>query len=67
MIVKVLLLTILLVGFAFLAIAVKMFFKKNGQFEKGCSTIDPKTGKRLPCSCGSSEESDNHCDNKNTY
>ncbi len=33
-------------------VLVKMFFKKDGEFKKQCSTIDPKTGQPLGCSCG---------------
>lgn len=52
---KVLLLTILLIGLAFAGIAIKMFLKKGGQFEKKCSSTDIKTGERLACSCGHGE------------
>jgi hypothetical protein len=45
----------------FMGFAVKMFFKKDGQFEKKCGTIDPKTGKSVSCSCGSDKEE--VCDN----
>ena len=36
---------------AFAGFAVKMFFKKDGEFKKQCSTVDPHTGKALGCSC----------------
>ena len=36
---------------AFAGFAVKMFFKKDGEFKKQCSTVDPHTGKNLGCSC----------------
>jgi len=45
----------------FAGFAVKMFFKKDGQFEKKCGNIDPKTGKNLPCSCES--DKDEVCEN----
>ncbi len=48
---KLLLLTIGLLAFAFAGFAIKMFFKKNGEFKKQCSSVDPNTGKRLGCSC----------------
>lgn len=48
---KLLLLTIGLLAIAFAGIAVKMFFKKDGEFKKQCSTVDPRTGKNLGCSC----------------
>jgi len=42
---KLLLLTIGLLAIAFAGFAVKMFFKKDGEFKKQCSTVDPHTGK----------------------
>jgi len=48
---KLLLLTIGLLAFAFAGFAIKMFFKKDGEFKKQCSTVDPHTGKNLGCSC----------------
>jgi len=53
MIWKLLLLTIILVAIAMAGIAVKMFFKKGGEFKKQCSSVDPTTGQRLGCSCES--------------
>ncbi|HRY97696.1 MAG TPA: hypothetical protein P5550_01430 [Bacteroidales bacterium] len=50
----------LLIGLAFAGIAVKMFFKKGGEFKKSCSTIDPNTGKPMGCGCGGGEGS---CEN----
>ncbi len=50
---QILLFSILLIGIGFAGIAIKMFFKKDYVFKKQCSTIDPKTGKRLGCVCGS--------------
>lgn len=48
---KIVLFAIILVALAWVAIAIKMFLKKNGQFQKACSTVDPKTGKPLACTC----------------
>ncbi len=48
---KLLLLTIGLLAIAFAGFAIKMFFKKDGEFKKQCSTVDPQTGKNLGCSC----------------
>ena len=39
-------------GIGFAGIAIKMFFKKDYTFKKQCSSVDPKTGKRLGCACG---------------
>lgn len=47
MFLKILLLTVIVLGIAFAAIAIKMFVKKDGEFKKQCSTIDPDTGKTL--------------------
>ena len=46
---------ILLLCFAFFG--VKMIFKKNGEFKKGCSSADPYTGEKTFC----------HCSNKSVY
>lgn len=54
---KLFLAAILLIGIAFAGIAVKMFFSKDGQFKKSCSSMDPSTGKAMDCSCGGSAES----------
>ncbi len=57
---KVILLAIGLIALAVAGIAIKMFFKKDYQFEKKCSTVDPKTGERVStCGCGSS----GYCEN----
>lgn len=48
---KLLFLTVILLAIAIAAIAVKMFFKKGGEFKKQCSSVDPETGKKLGCSC----------------
>ncbi len=53
MVLKLLLLSIIVVGFSLAAIAIKMFVKKGGEFKKQCSSVDPLTGQRLGCSCES--------------
>ncbi len=55
MFIKVFLLSIALLALAFSGFAIKMFFLKNGQFKKQCSSSirDPKTGKKLACAGGS--------------
>ena len=55
MFIKVFLLSVVLLAIAFSGFAVKMFFLKNGQFKKQCSSSirDPKTGKKLACAGGS--------------
>ncbi len=55
MFIKLFLLSVVILGVAFAGFAVKMFFLKNGQFKKQCSSSirDPKTGKKLACAGGS--------------
>lgn len=62
MILKVLLLATVLIGLSIAGIAIKMFFKKGGEFKKSCSSIDPETGQRLGCTCGKAEGA--ACDNQ---
>jgi len=51
MFLKLFLLTIGLLAIAFAGFAIKMFVKKDGEFKKQCSTVEPRTGKYLGCSC----------------
>ena len=48
---KLLLLSIVIMAIVFAGLAIKMFFKKDGEFKKQCSTIDPQNGRNLGCSC----------------
>lgn len=59
---KIILLSILIIGIAIAAIAIKLFVKKEGEFKKSCSSVDPETGKRIGCSCGHGDGGD-HCEN----
>ena len=59
---KVLLVSIVLIGAAFAGIAIKMFLQKGGQFSKQCSTVDATTGKRVGCTCGNNGD-DTSCEN----
>lgn len=59
---KLLLLSIVVMAIAFAGFAIKMFFKKDGEFKKQCSTIDPHTGKNLGCTCSGSHD-DGSCNN----
>ncbi|MBU0488215.1 MAG: hypothetical protein KKD31_09740 [Bacteroidetes bacterium] len=61
MVLKVIILTVVLVAVAFLAIGIKMFFQKGGEFKKSCNSVDPKTGEKYGCTCGEGKE---HCHNK---
>jgi hypothetical protein len=58
---KLILVAVVLVSFAFAGIAIKMFFFKDAEFRKSCSSIDLHTGQRLGCSCGGDENSS--CEN----
>ena len=62
MYIKLLLLTIIILAIAFAGFAIKMFIKKDGEFKKQCSTVDPHTGKNLGCTC-SGAPSDGSCRN----
>jgi hypothetical protein len=44
--------TAVLLLLCFCFIGIKMFLKKNGEFKKQCSSVDPLTGERIGCSCG---------------
>ncbi|MBN1198346.1 MAG: hypothetical protein JXA23_03265 [Bacteroidales bacterium] len=60
---KVILLSIGLVAIAIAAIAIKMFVKKDGEFKKSCSSVDPATGNRIGCTCGHADGGES-CENK---
>ena len=60
---KVVIITIVLLAIAFIAIGIKMFVKKGGEFKESCSSIDPDTGQRIGCTCGKAE-SGAVCENK---
>ena len=60
---KLLLITVVFLALAFAGFAVKMFIKKDGEFKKQCSSVDPNTGKKIGCHCDG--EGDVSCDNKN--
>jgi hypothetical protein len=62
MFLKILLITIVFLALAFAGFAVKMFFKKDGEFKKSCSSVHPKTGERLGCVCAG--QGDGSCENK---
>ncbi len=56
---KLILLTIVIVGLAIAGIAIKMFVQKNGEFKKQCSSMDAQ-GNRVGCACGGGKGS---CEN----
>ncbi|MDR1725409.1 MAG: hypothetical protein LBR28_03350 [Bacteroidales bacterium] len=43
---------VILLAFYFIGLAIKIIFKKNGEFKRQCSSCDPYTGKRQGCLCG---------------
>lgn len=59
--IKLFLVATILLLLAFAGIAIKMFFFKNSEFKKSCSSINPQTGSRMGCTCGGDEESS--CEN----
>jgi len=63
MILKLVLVAVVIIGISVAGIAIKMFVKKDGEFKKSCSSVDPDTGQRLGCSCGHGGGSSS-CDNK---
>jgi len=62
---KILILTIIILGLAIAGIAIKMFVKKDGEFQKSCGSIDPDTGKKTACSCGKTDTE--ACHNKHHH
>lgn len=62
MILQLIIISIVLLGIAFAGIAVKMFFVKGFEFRKSCGSVDPSTGTRTGCLCGS--EASVTCHNK---
>ncbi len=53
MILKLLAISVVLIGIALMGIAVKMFFIKGGRFTKSCSSLP---GEKSECTCGGVEE-----------
>jgi hypothetical protein len=49
---KVIIISVLLIGIAIAGIAIKMFLQKGGQFTKSCSSVDTTTGEQIGCTCG---------------
>ncbi len=62
MFIKVLLISVVLILIVFVGLGIKILIKKDGKFEKSCGSIDPKTGKKVSCSCGAPEEDKCHND-----
>jgi len=54
---KLILAAVILLSLAFAGIAIRMFFIKDGQFRKSCSSVDLNTGQKLGCTCGGGDES----------
>lgn len=44
--------TAIVVALFLIGLGVKMLVKKNGEFKKQCSVVDPLTGERVGCTCG---------------
>jgi hypothetical protein len=60
---QVLLISIVLLSIAIAGFAIKMFFFRDAEFKKSCSSVDPTTGERYGCSCGSGDGGE-ACENK---
>lgn len=45
---------VVVVAFSLAFIGIKMLVKKNGEFKRHCSSVDPYTGERIGCVCGHS-------------
>ena len=56
MVLKIFLITVVFLALAFAGFAIKMFLKKDGEFKKQCSSVNPKTGERYGCVCGGEDE-----------
>lgn len=55
-------LSLILIGFAFAAIAIKMFVIKGGTFVKQCSSVDTGTNTKIGCTCGE-KDPEERCEN----
>jgi len=60
---KLVLLAVIFLALAVAGIAIKLLIKKDGEFKKSCSSIDPKTGKAFGCSCGNEGKNTANCEN----
>lgn len=58
---KLIIISVVLIGLAIAGIAIKMFLKKGGEFQKSCGSVDPGTGERVACTCG--KPAGEKCDN----
>jgi len=50
---KLIILSVFIVGIALAGIAIKMFVQKNGEFKKHCSSSLDAHGKKIGCACSS--------------
>jgi|GEM_PF-337790 len=62
---KVILLSVVFIGIAIAAIAIRMFVKKDGEFKKSCSSVDSATGRSFGCTCGNNDDGVS-CENKSS-
>jgi hypothetical protein len=58
---KLIVVAAVLLSIAFAGFAIRLFFFKDAEFRKSCSSVDPQTGQRLGCSCGGDENTS--CEN----
>jgi hypothetical protein len=59
---KVFVLALGLIGIAFAAIGIKMFFIKGGTFVKQCSSVDTGKHGKIGCTCGE-KSPEERCEN----
>lgn len=64
MVLKVILIAVVLIAIALAGIGIKMFLKKDGKFEKHCSSVDAN-GKKVGCICG--DDTGAKCENKQLH
>ncbi len=60
-----LLFALAIVALLMLGLGVKMIFKKNGEFKRHCSSMDPYTGKSAGCICAKAPNA--KCKNEERY
>lgn len=64
MILKLILIGSILLALAMAGIGIKLLVKKNGEFKHTCGSVDPVTGERVGCSCGSGTNENSCSTNK---
>lgn len=55
---------VILIALCLTLIGIKILVKKNGEFKRHCSSVDPYTGERSGCVCGNSNILTSDCKNE---